>query len=122
MKFNAIDHVTLHVADLEGAIQFYETVLELKQLPRPQFSTKGAWFQMGSAQLHLIEGRTEPVQSSIRGCHFAITVPDLDPFLEKFEQHQVEVLEEIKRDGGIRQLFFKDSEGYVLELFYRPSA
>ena len=47
MKIFELDHVALHVKDLEASCKFYREVLELASLPRPVFPFPGAWFRLG---------------------------------------------------------------------------
>ena len=55
MNILAFQHVSLAVTDLEKSKLFYSEVLGLKELPRPNFTTRGAWFKLGDKQeLHLI--------------------------------------------------------------------
>ena len=117
MTITGIHHIALHVADLEGAIAFYERRVGLTRLPRPTMPVNGAWFDLGLSQLHLIEGRIGPVQSAVRGCHFAVEVESVEPYVLAFGERDVEIIKVVKRTGGERQLFFRDSEGYVVELY-----
>ena len=58
MKILELNHIALHVADLERSVAFYREVLRLVPIPRPAFDFPGAWFQLGAVQeLHLIGGR-----------------------------------------------------------------
>jgi len=117
MTIRAIHHVALHVADLDRATAFYAQAVGLTRLPRPKMPVNGAWFELGRSQLHLIEGRADPLQSAVRGCHFAIEVDSVEAFGKRFEDYDVEVIKVTRRPDGGQQLFFKDSEGYVVELF-----
>ncbi|HRE03170.1 MAG TPA: VOC family protein, partial [Ilumatobacteraceae bacterium] len=47
------NHVNLLVDDLAAAEHFYGTVLGFEALPRPGISGTGAWFRIGTLQLHL---------------------------------------------------------------------
>jgi len=50
----ALHHVSIPVADLERAKQFYNEILGLTEITRPPFDFPGAWYQEGDRQLHLI--------------------------------------------------------------------
>ena len=57
MQVQQLNHVALHVADVETSVGFYRDVMKLPQLPRPAFDLPGAWFRLGPEQeLHLIGG------------------------------------------------------------------
>ena len=74
-----LNHVAIHVADVEASCRFYEDVLRLEKIPRPAFRFPGAWFRLGVDQeLHLIGGRTADTNSHHRGNHWALMVDDLD--------------------------------------------
>ena len=79
MQILELNHVAIHVRDLEAACEFYKNILRLEPLPRPAFDFPGAWFRLGTQQeLHLIGERTAPVHSHNRGNHFALRVDDID--------------------------------------------
>ena len=55
MKVLELNHVAIHVADVERSAAFYREVLRLEPLPRPAFDYPGAWFRLGARQeLHLL--------------------------------------------------------------------
>ena len=71
MKILELNHVAIHVADVERSSAFYRDVLRLEMIPRPAFDFPGAWFRLGAAQeLHLIgrrvRGRSAGHQQSFR--------------------------------------------------------
>ena len=69
MKVLELNHVAIHVTDVERSVAFYRDVLRLEPIPRPAFTFPGAWFRLGVDQeLHLIGERTEKVISHNRGC------------------------------------------------------
>src|SRR5678815_3198643 len=84
MKTLQLNHVALHVADLERSVAFYREVLKLEPMPRPDFAFPGAWFRIGENQeLHLIGERTAAVISHNRGNHWAMMIDDMDAW-EKY--------------------------------------
>src|SRR5205807_4283314 len=73
MKIQELNHVAIHVSEVEKSCEFYRRVLQLEAIPRPAFTFPGAWFRLGANQeLHLIGDRAEPVFSHNRGNHFAL--------------------------------------------------
>lgn len=77
-------HVSLLVADLARARDFYEGVLGLVPSPaRPQMDFAGVWYDIGPAQIHLlalpsrdpVDGRPE---HGGRDRHTALAVEDWD--------------------------------------------
>ena len=68
-------HVSINVADAEAATSFYTDVLGGRvRDDRPDFGFGGAWIDLGTTQIHLIEAEVPPDL----GQHFAVLVDDLD--------------------------------------------
>ena len=121
MKIQELNHVAIHVSDVEKSCEFYRCVLRLEAIPRPAFTFPGAWFRLGANQeLHLIGDRAEPVFSHNRGNHFALQVDDLDAWERHFDSVKMEHLPRKRRPDGASQLFVRDPDGHVIELFTPP--
>lgn len=117
MKFLQLDHVALHVADLERSVRFYTDVLKLEPMPRPDFAFPGAWFRLGKYQeLHLIGERTNPVISHNRGNHWALMVDDMDAWEQYFQQNEIPYLPRRRRPDGAFQIYLIDPDGHYVEL------
>lgn len=117
MKFLQLDHVALHVADLERSVRFYTDVLKLEPMPRPDFAFPGAWFRLGKNQeLHLIGERTNPVISHNRGNHWALMVDDMDAWEQYFQQNEIPYLPRRRRPDGAFQIYLIDPDGHYIEL------
>jgi lactoylglutathione lyase len=113
-----LNHVALHVADVERSCRFYRDVLRLEPMPRPAFNFPGAWFRLGTRQeLHLIGNRSDTVHSSHRGNHFALRVEDLAAWEEHFRGLDVTFRGQQPRPDGVMQVFLADPDGHVIELF-----
>jgi lactoylglutathione lyase len=122
MKFTQLDHVALHVADLDRSVAFYRDVLRLEPIPRPAFSFPGAWFRLGETQdLHLIGGRTREVISHNRGNHFALLVDDFDAWESYLTDLKVNIAPRRQRPDGAWQLYVIDPDGYYVELCTPPN-
>jgi lactoylglutathione lyase len=118
MKILELNHVAIHVRDVEKTCEFYANVLRLERMPRPAFTFPGAWFRLGENQeLHIIGERTEPVQSHHRGNHFALRVQDLEPWLDHFAKLGIELRGPVRRPDGATQIFLSDLDGHIIELF-----
>ena len=46
MKIRELNHVAIHVGDVEKSCRFYREVLRLESMPRPAFTFPGAWFPL----------------------------------------------------------------------------
>ncbi|HZV35704.1 MAG TPA: VOC family protein [Verrucomicrobiae bacterium] len=117
MKILALDHVAIHVKDLEASCRFYSEVLLAQSLPRPAFDFPGAWFRLGANQeLHLIGGRNQAVFSHNRGNHFALETDDLAGWERHFEKIGFQHSPRKLRPDGAGQIFLADPDGHVIEL------
>lgn len=117
MNIEQLDHVALHVADVEASCAFYRDVLKLPAMERPAFDFPGAWFRLGATQeLHLIGGRTDEVQSGNRRMHYALKVDDIDAWEEHLKAQDAEILPRRQRPDGAIQIYVKDPDGYSVEL------
>lgn len=113
-----LNHVALHVRDLELSCEFYCNVLRLDSLPRPAFDFPGAWFRLGTQQeLHLIGERTAPVHSHNRGNHFALRVDDIHEWEKHLQEINADFRPRKRRPDGAWQVFLRDPDGHVIELF-----
>ncbi|MFN0017573.1 MAG: VOC family protein [Pirellulaceae bacterium] len=117
MKTLQLDHVALHVADLERSTKFYTEVLKLEPMPRPAFAFPGAWFRLGASQeLHLIGERTAPVISHNRGNHWALMIDDMDAWEQYFQKNEIPYLPRRRRPDGAFQIYLIDPDGHYIEL------
>ncbi len=120
MRVRSLNHVGLHVVDVEQTCAFYREVLGLSQLPRPDFDFPGAWFALGELQeLHII-GRRASGDLRFKESHFSLEVEDLDGFVERLEGLGLERRGPVDRPDGARQVFVKDPEGHEIELLEFP--
>ena len=117
MKCKQLDHVALHVADLEESRRFYSSVLNLEEMPRPDFDFPGAWFRIGHSQeLHLIGDRKAEVSSHRRGTHFALLVDDIVAWESHLKTTAAEFQPPKSRPDGATQIFVTDPDGHWVEL------
>ncbi|QDU27866.1 fosfomycin resistance protein FosB [Anatilimnocola aggregata] len=121
MKIVELNHVAIHVADLERSRAFFRDVLQLAEIERPAFDFPGAWFRLGTQQeLHLIAGRQLATHSHNRGDHWALMVDDLDAW----EAHLTSVgyphFPRKRRPDGAGQVFLIDPDGHYIELCTPP--
>ena len=121
MRHYELNHVAIHVKDVEKSCEFYRSVLVLEPMPRPAFTFPGAWFRLGNVQeLHLIGNRTDPVHAGNRGNHFALRVDDLTLWEQHFQSLAVPYLPRRTRPDGALQMYVQDPDGHFIELFTPP--
>jgi catechol 2,3-dioxygenase-like lactoylglutathione lyase family enzyme len=126
-----IQHVGLVVSDLEGARRFYGEALGLEEVPRPaNFRFEGAWFRFGGTEIHLLAeadttaraGQDDAGAGIAQGLahHLAFEVDDLGAACARLERNGVQLVGgPLPRGDGYVQVFFRDPDGHVLELFQR---
>jgi len=126
-----LQHCGLIVSDLERSRSFYGDALGLEEVPRPpNFTFAGAWFQVGEDQLHLLveadttgtAGGPDPGPSVAVGLanHIALEVDDLEAAVARLREHHVSLVGgPMPRGDGWTQVFTRDPDGYVIELFQR---
>jgi lactoylglutathione lyase len=122
MKILELNHVAIHVQNVEKSCEFYSTVLQLERIPRPAFDFSGAWFRLGlNQELHIIAGREGPVLSHHRGNHFALRAENLQPWQQHFQSLGLEMRGPVRRPDGATQIFIRDVDGHIVELFTPPA-
>jgi catechol 2,3-dioxygenase-like lactoylglutathione lyase family enzyme len=132
MEIRKLDHAALLVKDVDRSKRFYVQILGLEEVPRPSsFDFPGAWLRKGSAEIHLIgedePGRTAQVQpggyssgelSIGHVTHFAFEVADLDEARQHLQAHHIALVGGPRpRGDGVMQMYVRDPDGYIVELF-----
>lgn len=116
METEDLNHIALHVSNLEESNKFYGELLGLEKIKRPDFDFPGEWYRLGSTQeLHLIAGRNDEVNSSKRGNHFALGVKDMDLAESFLEERGVPFTPRQTRPDGAFQIYCEDPDGYWIE-------
>ena len=121
MQVLELNHVALHVADVERSCQFYRSVLRLEQITRPSFTFPGAWFRLGDDQeLHLIGDSKYPSVEHHRGNHYALLIDDVPAWQQHLAAVGVSHLPLRVRPDGAYQIFLTDPDGHYIELCTLP--
>jgi glyoxylase I family protein len=110
-------HTAIVVNNLEKAEYFYGTVLGLAKVDRI-LKYPGAWYQIGSIQIHLIvdETFTPALQNPEkwgRNPHLALGIADLKVAQEELAAHGSPMQ---MSASGRAALFTQDPDGNVIEL------
>jgi glyoxylase I family protein len=115
-------HTAILVSDLTQAEQFYGQVLGLPKIER-SLTYPGAWYQLGTYQLHLMVDDRTPNglhnrQKWGRNRHVAFAVADIDAAAA----HLTTLGYPVQRSASGRPaLFTYDPDGNVVELAQAPS-
>lgn len=110
-------HVAINVSDLAVAEHFYGTLLGLPQVERT-LKFAGAWYQLGSFQIHLIVAERGYIQPGAdekwgRRPHLAFAIADLEPVKQRLTQANVPIQ---PSSSGRAAIFIHDPDGNVIEL------
>ena len=118
-EITGLFHAGLLVSDLVAARHFYESVLGLIRMPRPDLPYLGEWYALNDyQQLHLMQ-LPNPDQDAIRpphggrDRHIAFGVTNIDGFRARMES--ANVVYTLSRSGR-PALFCRDPDGNTLEL------
>ncbi len=120
-----MNHAAFRISDVGKSREFYENVLGLKPIARPNFSFGGMWYGVGNCAIHLIISKKRDSGPDPTGPHIAIEVDDLDktkaelkklgvPFLDG-DAMRMQLSEEDQRRLG-RQIWVLDPDGNTVEL------
>jgi catechol 2,3-dioxygenase-like lactoylglutathione lyase family enzyme len=127
MKVNALDHVNIITADLDGTCDFYAELLSLERrdAPPPLTPQTAQWMfdDGGRPILHInsldcIRTYNRDVATGPTGSihHVALNCSGYDDVMARLNardmDHQVNIIEAI----GLRQVFTQDPNGVLLEL------
>ncbi len=116
MEIIDLNHVALHVKDVELSAAFYREKVGLPDMPRPDFPFPGAWFRIGvNQELHLIAGRELAVVADKRGTHFALQVDSIQEAWDLMEERGLEPYSRQTRPDGAFQFYVDDPDGHVIE-------
>lgn len=116
MNIIDLNHVALHVKDVDLSAAFYGEKIGLPGMARPDFTFPGAWFRIGAAQeLHLIAGRQRDAVADKRGTHFALQVDAIEEAWDRLKERGVEPYSRQTRPDGAFQFYVTDPDGHVIE-------
>mmetsp|Transcript_33131 Transcript_33131/g.54701 ORF Transcript_33131/g.54701 Transcript_33131/m.54701 type:complete len:548 (+) Transcript_33131:55-1698(+) len=128
------NHIAFIVSDVGRSVRFYADVMGFQQIRRPNFDKNGAWFTMGNVELHLIKG--EPLVHSgddLIVNHISIETYEIDLVPRMLKRMGIPFRQNVSvpkgEDGGgegtnesnendkiVRQYFFRDPDGYYMEV------
>lgn len=119
-KVLGFDHVTIIVKDAKASLEFYQQLLDVSLLDRPDLGFPGYWIDLHAGQsLHIMQlnnpnaGSVRPLHGG-RDYHFALRVDSIVGYAEKLELLQVVYT---ASKSGRKALFIKDLDNNAFELF-----
>ncbi len=117
-----LHHVNVTVpAELEAATkEFYGNALGLEQVPKPAAARQsGAWYQIGTTQLHL--SVEDEAIGPLSSRHICFAVADLGAAEKRFREAGVEILPDPRPMPGTPRFYVRDPGGNQLEIVQRVS-
>ena len=123
MLVQHVHHISFAVRDLAKSRAFYEGVLGLEPIERPDFGLPGTWYRSGQAEVHLIEapegvdtGRPPDKLSPIAN-HQAFGIEDYAAAAARLREHGLEVIETGPERG---QMWVADPDGIPVQAVHLP--
>ena len=118
-----LNHIAMYVVDLKKSTDFYTNIVQLDTIPEPFHDGKHTWFSIGPlSHLHLIQGAAGYTDHE-KNTHLCFTVPSVPEFIKVLEKNKVEYenwvgekFKVTKRVDNVYQIYFKDPDGYWLEI------
>ena len=119
----ALNHIAVHVVNLEKSTSFYENVLQLQKIPEPFKDGLHTWFTLGVAgQLHLIQGAGKATAHN-KNEHLCFSVKSIEDFIANLAKHNIEYTNwagtakaPTVRVDGVKQIYFQDPDGHWIEI------
>jgi catechol 2,3-dioxygenase-like lactoylglutathione lyase family enzyme len=119
-----VNHVNVTVPSAleQTAKDFYETVLGLPQIPKPEGTRQnvGAWFELGRIQLHL--SVEDNVQNEASDRHVCYQVADAASAELHFRNAGIEIIPDTRPVKGVSRFFLRDPGGNMIEITEAGSA
>jgi lactoylglutathione lyase len=118
-----LNHVAIYVKDLKISTNFYSDIIDLDTIPEPFHDGKHTWYSVSeNSHLHLIQGAKE-VTTHDKNSHLCFSVPSIDDLMSRLKKNNIgyeswlgEKNAVTTRVDGIRQIYFKDPDGYWIEI------
>ncbi len=119
----ALNHIAVYVTDLSKSTNFYQTIIGLDTIPEPFHDGKHTWFGVAPGfQLHLIQGAAG-ASPLTKNSHLCFSVGSIETFIAGLKKGKInyenwagEKDKITKRVDGVQQIYFKDPDGYWIEV------
>ncbi|MBR6524236.1 MAG: VOC family protein [Clostridia bacterium] len=119
-----IEHIAVCAKDTLALKDWYVKMFDFKVV---YDNGKGTYFVAApdGSMIEIIAadkdlGKNEPADSGVR--HFALSVTEdgFEKMVRKLKAEGVEIVTDVKEKNGIKTFFFRDIEGNIFHLIYRP--
>jgi lactoylglutathione lyase len=118
-----LNHIAVYVVDLKQSTAFYQHIIGLDTIPEPFHDGRHTWFSIGhKSHLHLIQGLKEATVRE-KNNHLCFSVNSVASFIKVLEENKIafenwagEKGAVTNRVDGVKQIYFKDPDGYWIEI------
>ena len=113
-KVLALDHVNITAPEEleEDVVSWYENCLGLERVRKPEGTRpKGAWFRLGTQELHISIDAHNPPQAA----HLGIVVDDYDTVIQGLRESGCHI-EQAATIPGRRRFYTRDPAGNRIEV------
>lgn len=118
-----LNHIARYVVDLKISTTFYQQVVGLDTIPEPFHDGRHTWFSVGvQGHLHIISGAKAKTPHD-KNTHLCFSVPSINDYIANLKKHNVEFENwagekntVTNRVDGVKQIYFKDPDGYWIEI------
>lgn len=118
-----LNHIALYVMDLQKSTSFYKNVVGLDTIPEPFHDGRHTWFSIGAiGHLHIISGAAAKTPHD-KNAHLCFSVASINDFVTNLKKNGVEFENwagekntVTNRVDGVKQLYFRDPDGYWIEI------
>ncbi len=118
-----LNHIAVYVSNLTTSTAFYQKIVGLDTIPEPFHDGRHTWFNIGGAgHLHIIQGAVS-ITAHDKNAHTCFAVNSIDDFIKVLKKNNIEFENwagekntTTLRVDGVKQLYFKDPDGYWLEI------
>jgi lactoylglutathione lyase len=122
-KSPILNHIAVYVYNLEKSTAFYRDIVQIDTMPEPFHDGRHTWFKIGEhSQLHLISGAKE-ITTHDKNSHLCFSVTSMDEFISRLHTNHIPfeswaglVDKPTLRVDGVKQIYFKDPEGFWVEV------
>ena len=122
-KSPILNHIALYVTDLKISTRFYQQIVGLDTIPEPFHDGRHTWFSIGThGHLHIISGAAAKIPHD-KNSHLCFSVASINDFVATLKQNGVEFENwagekntVTTRVDGVKQLYFRDPDGYWIEI------
>ncbi|HWN87600.1 MAG TPA: VOC family protein [Chitinophagaceae bacterium] len=118
-----LNHIAVYVVDLKISTAFYKDIVGLDTIPEPFHDGRHTWFSVGvKSHLHVISGATTKMAHD-KNAHLCFSVASVPEFVKVLVKNKVEYenwagekMTITNRVDGVKQIYFKDPDGYWIEI------